>query len=882
MLPLEEQLDHLRYPTLPINGSIAYYLSRSTLVSMASNPDHLSEDTTSSLGDSTYEILSESTFFASEDEDHEDGADWVASNDQDLSDDLASLADTEDIKQTEDAASSGSLPALGYRSHQSKDCGGDSSIITSKCHDHLSVQSIEFEEPRPYRGAEEVDVIHTVYKFSHEEAFKISASELSSGGSVQFVATIRQTMTRQGLVLDRPFRIVFVGDTSAQNAIVEKVGAALAVPSSWGPASDLAHRRSSRFNIVPISSFGDDASPEVELIDSSGLEIVVDHCTFAEVASGSGSHEIITLTLNESIQCQSTQGWNGFKTELSGDWQLPDIAIVYWSDADDQSARRTRDLAHAFMSRHKVPSIVISQEPLWKNLTVPETLDYKGPHLCLESRGVNVSDNRVLRRLPVDLASFKNIDSGQMNRNLACLTGLHIGKEYPQSSRREHQTAQSIRRSSSGDLEKATTNAARLTESISRIRGLLWPNARAMILIGVLFMYTIAYTFTPLGYLRSPQSPQSRQTADLQTATYLSPVPSAISSTSTGLSLAASTSALISPVLSGPITEASLKTVSIRDSNMELARLLRNPSIGAFNESDQFQVQVVGDCHIVLKPPQPFTLRRNRPKLSVKVLRNEEIIEHELLKLFESVYAVKLKRADAYGSMNVSVWTKSKPTCNQTFVVDFGTPWLTTHGWKKVLEVMSAQVKKEYNTRLWDLRLLFGRMEVGFQRLTTPETSTGTVVPGTATRTAQTSRHRIFGTKNRVVLGIKALSRFARRQAATQTRQLVKESVRLSKKSSLLSKHFKEDFGNQARQVSALGARYLTTMCNAATGVDPAKLWAELSEMPAVRYKQSLRPVQKTALRIWKRLSGAKAKKSASAHSPPKARKSRFSRKRNR
>ncbi len=869
MSPFEEHLDHLKYPILPIDGSIAYYLSHSTLASMASNLDHFSEDTTSSLGDSTYEILSESTFFTSEDEDHEDRADWIASNDHDPTDDSASLADTDDTKHTQDADYTGSHPLCG----ESKDGGWDSSTMTAKGHNHTSVQAIEFEEAQPYRDAEQVDAIHTVYKFSHEEAFKVGANAFSSGESVQFVATIRQTMTRQGLVLDRPFRIVYVGNTSAQNVIVEKVGAALAVPSSSGPSSHVAHRRSSRFNIIPVSSFGDSTSPEVELIDSSGLEIVVDRCTFAELTEGSGSHSNITLTLNESTRCQSTHDGHSFKVQSDNHWQLPDIAIIYRSSADALSARRTRALAHSFMKKHNVPSIVISEEPLWDTLDEPAMLPYNGPHLCLEARGVNASDNRVLRRLPVDLTSFRNIDSGQMNRNLACLTGLHAGKDYLHAMERDVRTAKAVRRSPAEDLEKATTNASRLAQSIDRLRELMRANVRTSVLIGALFVYTIACIFAPLEYIKPPQSLLVRQTAPLPIATGLSPVPSAISGTSTAIILASSNSATSSSV-ARESQVSSLKTVSVRDTNMDLASLRLNPTVVSPNESNQFKVQVVGDCHIVLRPPQSFTLRKSRPKFSVNVMRNEVIFEHHLSKLFENVYAVKLERDDAYGPMNVSVWTNSKPTFNQTFLIDFGTPSLKTHGWKKVMEVMLAQTKEEYNTRLNKLQVMFGHRCGSMLGITRRGHSKATVFPGEATTTRMTSLQRAFGTKERLALRIKALSILVSRQATNQYKQLVKESVRLSKKSLLLRKRIPEDLGRQARDVTILGARYLTVFCNAATGIDPAKLWVEISKIPPVHYKKSLRPVQKTALRIWKRLLGAKVKKTTTPILPPKARKS--------
>ena len=48
----------LKYPTVTVYGSPSSWLSQSQLVSMASNPDDISgDDTSSSLGDSTYEFI---------------------------------------------------------------------------------------------------------------------------------------------------------------------------------------------------------------------------------------------------------------------------------------------------------------------------------------------------------------------------------------------------------------------------------------------------------------------------------------------------------------------------------------------------------------------------------------------------------------------------------------------------------------------------------------------------------------------------------------------------------------------------------------------------------------------------------------------------------
>ncbi|MCJ1363599.1 hypothetical protein MMC16_002706 [Acarospora aff. strigata] len=854
---------------------------------MASSQDHQAEDTSSSLGDSTYEILSESTFFTSEDEDHEDNTDWVASNDRYTGDDLASLADTDDLEQTEDTESAGSpdmartVDALGDDEQTTRGDVEDSSTITAKDHDNLSLQSIEFEEPLSRRDVEEVDVIHTVRKFGSEEAFEIGRKAYPREDSVQLVATVRQTMTKQGLILDRPFRIVFVGDSSYQNEIVEKIGAALAVPVSSGHASHISHSRSSRFSVVPISSFGDCVSPEVELIDSSGLEIIVDNCTSAKATEGKAGHHTITLVLNESLRCHSTRDDFGSKLDVSTPWRLPDIAVIFWPVLDSVTAHQTRQFALMFMSRHKVPLIVISQQPLWRSSTEPMTLDYKSPHLCLESRGGNTSDSRVLRRLPIDLASFKNIDAGQMNRNLACLTGLHTRADYFRVSTRESLPSNLNGVYPLGDLEKAPLKGSRLTKSLNRLNGVNRTNIRTMLLVGALLLCTVAYTLAPMGHGRSAQSNTLLPKAPISANTPMTPATTTMVSSPGDLSTKSSNkaSSVLASVQSN--TDSVSKTVSIGDTNMDLTSLLLDPSITALNGSDQCKVQVIGDCHLILRPPHSVTLSKKKPKLWVEVSRQDHVLEHELSKLFEGVYVVELHRADTYGSLNVSVWIKSKPPFNQTFVIDFGTPWLKTQGWKMAADVMLMQLKEKYETRLFALEVMFRRISGGIRDLKKRVIPRAVVFQDVAVRTDKASLQRASASKDTFISRFLALSSFLSQRTTVCSEEVVKSSVKVSAKTLSLSKRIGEDVIIRARDISTLGTRCLVTLCQAATGVDPARLWVEIAHLQGVQPKQPLRVAQKSIVRMWKRMSRTTAKNAASPH-PTKEKKSKLSIPRNR
>jgi hypothetical protein len=140
-----------------------------------------------------------------------------------------------------------------------------------------------------------------VCKFDQEEASEISRNILAKKVSAQLIATVRQTMTRQGLVLDRPFRILFAGESSAKTIIVERLERHLLCRSLVDrPLVLFAGDRhvsmlSQSLRLGPCIS-------EVELIDSSGLEIIVDHCTSAQstktMAITTSSRLLSTTTTN--------------------------------------------------------------------------------------------------------------------------------------------------------------------------------------------------------------------------------------------------------------------------------------------------------------------------------------------------------------------------------------------------------------------------------------------------------------------------------------------------------------------------------------------------------------------------------------------------------
>ncbi|KAI9820954.1 MAG: hypothetical protein M1832_003426 [Thelocarpon impressellum] len=652
---------------------------------MAPPSEHPS-DTTSSLGDSAYEILGDSTHLTSDEEDRDYTTDSLASIDGHGADDVSSIAGTEESADTPSSSGEPDPPDFITPSRaraadpQDVSCSG----VTVTEDEPAQGPAIEFEEP-PCYGSEQVAVIHTVCNFDEQRTAEILEHIRPEDPPARIAATIRQTMSRQGLAVDEPFRILYVGSPTAKGEIVAKIAAALAVPTLGRGGSSAGNQRSSRFNVVPISSFGAGRSPEVELIDSFGLELVVDECTGSRFDRD--KRHGLSLHLNDSFWYTAGDGIEGVGQDPKPLWRLPHVAIFFVSDSVTLAARRNHNLARSFVLTAGVPSIVISETPMYGRPVPDYAVNHHGVHMCLESRGPG-QGGRVLRRLPIDLPSFLNLDSRQMNRNLACLAGLQAG-------RREFSAKAEAPRASQDrdDPGHIPWGLAQSTHILRERKGQEW---RALLTFGLILLCAMAGTAFTLAYQKYDISARSAyETANVH-------VISAADAAASWATLTASVSTTATSQEQAPKARPSLPgekgtstSLVVAGSRMDLASLLFDPSLAALNDSDNFKMQIVGDCHMVLRPPHRFGLLKKTPRLFVKVVRKGQVIDVQLSKLFDGVYALQLEREEAYGPLNVTVWTQAKPRIEQTFEMDFGTPWLKVAGWKKAAQVVSEQMRKD-------------------------------------------------------------------------------------------------------------------------------------------------------------------------------------------
>jgi hypothetical protein len=634
----------------------------------------------------------------------------------------------------------------------------DSSIST-KADFQSSSDSIEFEEPDRWPEVEMVELKHTIRIFDEAETAEIADTlpyDLRNG---HLTVTVQQTMARQGLDLDKPFRVLYVGHPQFRQIVLNKIGDVLVAGSDDGFSEGSGD--SSRFHVVP-TSFGAGATPNYAELLPIHVQLVVDECISATTKKELNGPDTISLSFKNRSPCSSTWTGSNYRVSSTSAWTLPDVAIFFISEKDSLAARRTHQLAHAFMKRHGVPSMVISETPLWGKLEAMMPLDYQSLHICLESRDTITGESRVLGRYPIDLKTFESITPGQLNRNLASLSNIS-SKSVPTSLTKTQQQSRDI--SQSADIEKYPNSSSDypFTDSTYDPAPVL-----RILMIAIVCLITLSLGYAALkalivftlhffaGYYSTPSIPSNVFGSALTTNVRGLPIRTALQVVENS----AKPTAMSDIILSGCAEETSL---SINNHLLELSL----QAIEQSNQADSFQVHVVGDCHVIIRLPPSLASRKRPPTFDVTVTRMDEKLPYELSRLFEGVYTLRLAREDAYGLMNVSISTRTKPILEQVTEVDFGTPWLKIASWKKAAQAISSQLLRDLNAAHTGLSDAYSRFSTDFQVMS--DTVKKAYITGRETEAVRLfSVRRVLETTNAVVAKSKRVSENLKRGAEKQ------------------------------------------------------------------------------------------------------------------
>ena len=855
----------LQFPTIALRHNISSWLEHSQIITMASPADDSSaEDTTSSIGDSTWDIVDDGSVAASDDEDRalsrqqtpssdelerdpENGASLAGNNTSDESHGMSSTrgqavfahARNDSSSDSHEPRSSASMSQAAQLEEDMEDTNVALRPIPSLLQQS---QPFKFQEPQAYgeNVSRNVEVYHVLKKFDGESLNRICTEFDLGPPKFPLVGTVRQKMNYVDSDLPQPYQILFVGSASAKEQIMQKIGSALA--SALGSRSTNSEAGRSRFTVVPISAFGDGESPEVLLVNSIGIDMSVEECTSASLVKDNDWEDTISLKLNDhKTLCSSwSRSRNAFV--VSEDYKLPDIAIIYLDESESLSTKQTRTWARTFMIRHGIPVIIISADSGWKKPNHAMTLDLRTPHLCIESI---TAQGQILRRLPIDLSTFLDIDASQMGMNLACIASTTLAAIDNKVEKQRTIQSPSVFAKALGNR---SSNVSKLVPKQHRTLSLYG----ACLLTGVL-LYSLAVVGMHFSRARLlPVTPVNKfEPAFVKTAS--------ISSTSIAAAASHSpvyTSTTLSSIASATSAQAPSKNVIPVRTDTDLASFLLDsklPShIPATNRSDKFKLHILGDCHIVLRPPQWYTSLRRPPTLHFNVTRKQEGLWHETSVLFDGVYALKLAREDAYGVLDISVWTTRKPRINNTFQVDFGTPWLKLAGWKKGAQALTEQIREELQSAQTGLNLAYGQTSIGVQTLLRDAVKKAESVLKEVEKVSLASLNTTAKTTELMIAQSRELS-------SAISQQLHRHSFDASSCLAVRRHNIRKAVYKYTIKISSILTQQAQMLTEAATGLNVMSLAQEMQEYR----ERHLRETQKRALHMWWKMRGVTPRKRA-------------------
>lgn len=681
-LPVE-----LTYPQIPVGASYLDLLSHSSSTNMANGSQPDQQDTALS---ESWATLSDADYSYDDDLHSEttDAASLVSNigpDDVNSIDDHPSEAGSQDAHSDKGLSEEGLPPQMSL-AESTKTLGAED--VAALKGSHLE-SSIVLEQPENQLEEDFAEGTQTIHSLTEEEAADSIEYGWNADEHGQVMGSVCMIMSKNDLHLDRPFRLLYCGDTMARAEILAKIGDALL--AGPGPQQDLRPLEASRYNVTLSSGASDTSSNHSDLVRIR-TQIIVDDCTTAASIKHEDASDQIFLSFKNGSLYSSR--WNGIKYEVSSasEWSKPDLAVFFITHEDDPISKQRYQLAHAFVTRHGVPSIIISGSTHWAWRFDDLPIDSCTPHLRIEAHKRHISGaSLTLRRLPIDLEIFKCLAPEQLYKNLAYLCRNRGNKLSANTSRDVSASSHSSRGKSPTygreaqcqSLSKQSTSYSWYNKipifrtTLLAAGALMWlvMSAMACKLALALFMYLISHP---------------ELTSELSPATTWSFEPS-LAPTIPEKILSILPTAGAAVVTSQKAISKSLATV---ETPSILEELFTGKSLQAANTSDNFQIHGIGDCHIVVKTPRGFKVRNKSVPFDLVVARGSEVLSTSISKLFDGVYTVRVDREDAYGLVNVTV-RQHKSSTFEEHQVDFGAPWLKVAGWKKAAQIASEQIRSD-------------------------------------------------------------------------------------------------------------------------------------------------------------------------------------------
>ncbi len=549
-----------------------------------------------------------------------------------------------------------------------------------------SPNAIKFVEPDSWPiGSGRVDLVHTVKIFDEQEKAMLWPGV---GRGAQLNGTIRMTTSKDTIRRDGPFRLLYSGFPQAAEGrpeILRKIGDVL-VASSDVQAQQ--NTEASRYHVIP-SEFGPGSSPNyAELIPLPFQQMIVDECVDAEVLRKELTHNSIQLKYKSGQSILSFWDSAGYRVSRSSGWSRPDLAIIFVRRGDDLARQLSSGRLNEFTSRHHIPTLVIRDDDEWSTTYDYIVPDRRSLHMNVESRATGP-----IHFVPIDLSSFINLDAGQLNRHIAYLCAI-----YSQDADRQRAALKSSPtsepRETSGDVEK---NLSKSIVAQDRTNAFLLKHESTIdktwqLSIGLLLLVLGFSCCREIFVLAASYFGGAASMSSVVPSTTTHATPAVIPMITTTATVPTS---VISISIIGTQIKPSITGLSAATTNKELTRLVLKAG-ETYNESSKFQVQILGDGHVVVKAPQRLLEKKKIPKVTISVMRGSVEVPSSTSKLFDGLYTVKIDREHAGGLLNVTIAVK-KPSVTETYELDFGSPWHSADRFKDVMSKFWQPIRQYMN-----------------------------------------------------------------------------------------------------------------------------------------------------------------------------------------
>ncbi|KAK5256396.1 hypothetical protein LTR16_003354 [Cryomyces antarcticus] len=784
----------------------------------------------SSLEDDAFEVLGDSTLLTSDDEDG--NTESLASYDSVAPDDVSNTADAdaESVHNDhgvrafvdDDASSVEEDDTLDKSTNLQEDEGADSTM-TTRPEGSPWPPSPAWENATQRRESVYLTFLHTVSQDHMNEA-QLAYEKPQIGVSLELV------LAQHDFQLERPLRVLYVGDEPAplfpREEIINKIGSALAAATSGNVGLQNVSGGSSRYTVVPVSDFGTTGSaPEVEVIESLGSQITVDHCSGAKGHyDANGQLRSIALVMN-GLETRRFLSCNNSHRRFELDVDLPDFILYFLSDANLKCLEDVAwfELVNEVMLPYDAPCLFVTETASFgqSSWPIPNALAH-GMRLILTSGSSKCRDFEWLGQIPVDLGTFMSMDARCLNRHLAYITDLSKAGG-----------ARKLRRSRQlGQLDAPDQDTGLRSSKLRTLQYQHW----AAIFLFITSLITFACSSALTWYSSSTQVSSEAQVASQRAA--LSSAIANLTNT-TGVNCVAK----IEDIVFQQTTQSVDTTVPSASADPKVRKDL---ALSLGNDPLPIKLHRIGNSHLLFTLPKSLISIKRASSVRVNVTRELHTGEHEqvnttMVQLADGVYAVGFQDDQAYGPITVAISSASKPAFNQTIQIGLGSRWLKSGTYTE----NPAQVLGKAFTDLWSSARAFSKA-VGTTLYQLPPEIDSKKIRNFVNKETSTVQ-QLFSGKAKALRRAAIADKFGK-LSAQYTNTSLYPAVRLYNETS-------KAFANLQRVAGTVGhsvSQSITLLFQAAKEVDLAKAW---KDTPPIRKTEPAVKARRNALRFWDKLS---------------------------